>query len=352
MRASVAKVLPDAEVEVLTWNGKLEAQLTLHDKVDRFNTWAKAQNFPILKIEAAILDNGVLGGIATSSLSHYETFISIPMSATINWFSAGNDPRVGPLISAVRDAVLDLPNADWDEDFDPLLLYLVHERFITREAGALWPYIALFPSHSELRVPLQFTDDELLDVKWSELFDKVRAYKSFLKTTFYTKWWATAAVTEAAADIITWPRYVWAALILDTRSILVSEHRHLIPVFDLVMCAGLLEGCVHSTKTNIRGQNANIVITAGSAVSIGNQVMQDCGAVSSLDMPLVALLAAVLWDDYEVDLFEKYIMEEVDTAVFDKERADFQKRIELINREMEERREKTRNKLGFDPYRV
>lgn len=268
--------LADAALVTSKWKGKEESQLTLYDKVDRFNAWTKALNFPVLKIEAAVIDKVRLGTVAITNIGENEPYISVPVSATIDRYSAAEDPKVGPIISGIRTAVLDIQSVEWDADFDTLLVYLVHEMFITAEEGVFWPYLSMFPPVEDFHVPLTFSEEDLLGLKGSEMFDVVRRYRSSTNTTFHAKW-AAPTVVEASNGIITWERYLWATLVLDTRCIWWDNRRHLTPMLDLVNCGAPPGGRVHSTILDPNRDKAYTLTAAAWPFAKGVQVVEDYG---------------------------------------------------------------------------
>jgi len=231
----------------------------LVDRVLRFNCWTRSRRWPVLHIEAAILDShgGRAGAIATKPLTPGEVYIEIPESDCLTVEMARYE--LGIAVQSMSD-------------FHALLFFLVQQALLMLDSdGAMnvstnqfGPYLALLPGidivvhaaqgpqqeppHEEYShlPPLLWasTPGEAAVLAQSSLKGSTlaRAVPQYVASTWHSYNVALQQVDQRElAKIIrrvdvalSWKVFRWAAQILDSRSIWWNGRRHLVPMLDLV----------------------------------------------------------------------------------------------------------------------
>lgn len=161
--------------------------------------------------------------------------------------TARTDDVLGPIFSELS---LRFPRGD---AFHELVLHLMYEAFVRGEQSAWAPYISLLPTTAEMGFPLFYSPAQLDALQNSVVVPHVlrtrqtlvRRWQS-IKSAVLQQWPDTFVLSAFNLH-----NYVWAAAVLDSRSIWWAGERHLVPLLDLINCAqGPDPTVVHATKQN------------------------------------------------------------------------------------------------------
>eukprot|EP00633_Aureoumbra_lagunensis_P004459 CAMPEP_0197320818 /NCGR_PEP_ID=MMETSP0891-20130614/61797_1 /TAXON_ID=44058 ORGANISM="Aureoumbra lagunensis, Strain CCMP1510" /NCGR_SAMPLE_ID=MMETSP0891 /ASSEMBLY_ACC=CAM_ASM_000534 /LENGTH=784 /DNA_ID=CAMNT_0042812375 /DNA_START=596 /DNA_END=2950 /DNA_ORIENTATION=- len=296
---------------------------SLRYRVAVFNDWIQSQNWPVLKIEAAILPThgGRLGAVVSDGqkVARGEAYLSIPVD-TACMDAAAARRLLGTAIETL-------------DDFHALLVLLLHETLAMITDGKLipdrseWgPYLLLLPgidrvlqrvaSVTQLQVcsesddqqcrhfftvtpkrdlpPLLWADDEATakDIagRWlrgSALQQAVPRYVASVRRD-----WQQASVTFRAIPnlrsklgddnlelILDFSLYRWAYQVIDSRSIWWAGSRHLVPMLDLVNAAATDEMPANAPvhRTTLDEQATNAITYAATSFASGEQLLEDYG---------------------------------------------------------------------------
>ena len=114
----------------LIMNNDLAPSSKEDDKVllQKFNRFIDSLDMPVRKIEAVVVDNMRLGVIAKEDINEDEIYLSINSSSVINADTATVDGK--PQMNSILDYHRTLSR---DGGSDVLLLFLLHEKFISKE---------------------------------------------------------------------------------------------------------------------------------------------------------------------------------------------------------------------------
>ncbi|KAJ2028404.1 hypothetical protein GGI03_001668 [Coemansia sp. RSA 2337] len=133
------------------------------------------------------------------------------------------------------------------EEYDPrhrrmmLSLFLIHERFVTKEASFWKPYIDILPL--EFHTPLQFNEEELKFLRGTPAEFAVEERREGYREQYRA---ALELVPESVIprDVLTFENYLWAMTVLSSRSfskdlmegslcVLTAESEVLMPLLDM-----------------------------------------------------------------------------------------------------------------------
>lgn len=217
----------------------------LEDKVHIFNQWFRASKPSHSKIEAAVIPGFRIGAVAVEDVAAESPYLGVPTAVIMDSEVAYRNSSVTGLIERlfkkfrVRD------------DFHELLLFLIHETFVLGQESKYWPYLQLLPKLHELNIPLIWPNSTLqARLAPSHLLPEVVRYRSRVHNRFNSLIEISIITDFFPAGIFTWESYLWATVILDSRSIWWNGKRHLVPMLDFINCAeNPADGKrVHSTR--------------------------------------------------------------------------------------------------------
>ena len=182
--------------------------------LETFKKFLASQDFPIQKVKPTFVGEGMrLGVIATQDIEVGEPYLSIKTSSVINKYTILNKPENPSLHDFLRSYT------SGDDDFEHLILFLLHEVFISRESSFWYPYLNILPSIDELKEysPL-FMDDELYnyaagsDLRVTLVRNKRRAEVVFSKMLLNKD-----VMRFFGEEIMTRDNFLWAYSIVDSR---------------------------------------------------------------------------------------------------------------------------------------
>jgi len=132
----------------LIMNNDLASSSKEDDKVllQKFNRFIDSLDMPVRIIEAVVVDNMRLGVIAKEDINEDEIYLSIKSSSVINTDTATVDGK--PQLNSILDYHRSLSQ---DGGLDVLLLFLLHEKFISKERSKWAPYIDVFPTIEDMK---------------------------------------------------------------------------------------------------------------------------------------------------------------------------------------------------------
>jgi len=226
------------------------ASLQLTTRLTNFNAWFASTMPSANKLEATLIPGFRIGTVATSAIREGEKYLGVPLAAIMDGNAALVHEQVGLLLHKLQ--------TKYDgnrDDFHELAFFLLHEYFVAKEDSFYWPYLALLPTPEELDIPLFWQSDEHVKSRLSpsHLVSMVMDYRAKTKNVFDKVMSLEEVVdffsTSARSHVFTYPHYMWATAILDSRSIWWEGKRHLVPMLDFVNCAeGPDASKVHSTQ--------------------------------------------------------------------------------------------------------
>ena len=173
--------------------------------------------------------------------------------------SAEKDPDFGPLIRTLRSTYKQ------KDDFHELLFFLLHERLIRHKNSVFWPYIRLLPIPGETDPPTGWNISEIRNrLKPSFIANVAEQHRNRTEGTYNHIKKIKEISDFFPSEILSFENYMWAAAVLDSRSIWWSGVRHLVPMLDFINCAeGPDSDKVHSTKLESVGGVDVAVTRAG-----------------------------------------------------------------------------------------
>ncbi len=289
----------------------LSASQNLASTVSAFNSWIDSFNPPVVKIKAAVVGDGMrLGVVATSDINAEEVYLSLPPQAIMSASTA----QMSGLKPAFDDLSKRFPRGD---AYHELLFHLMYEAFVLGQNSTWAPYLATLPTSEEMGFPLFYSDHQLEQLQGMTIVSGIQQNREQIRNKFMG---VKKAVFDHYPDIFTpevrkqalcghavrdhihlqafnWPHYLWAAAILDSRSIWWSNQRHLVPLLgacasstgavsqlqwyfyfcaDLINCQqGPDPSRVHGTRMNPEGTHA--ITKAGWEFKAGEQLWENYG---------------------------------------------------------------------------
>jgi len=245
--------------------------LTLEEKLERLNRWtAEELNFPVSKIIARKDANYRVGAFAVEDVPSETPYLIVPANSTMDSRTMRN--------SAVYPFVFHMGRMMHIDPFHEILVYLMFEYFVEALNSRWWPYLSLLPTLFELSAPVLYNDEALEILKGhrrihAEIIEyrdgirnKFERVRKFLYQTFGEKF--------LPSEIFTMENYMWATIILDTRSIWWNNERHLVPLLDMVNCKG---GANRVHETEMIYDLGGAVTKGASDFFKGAQVFEDYG---------------------------------------------------------------------------
>ncbi|CAM9367048.1 unnamed protein product, partial [Pylaiella littoralis] len=249
--------------------------------VREFNSWIASMDFPVRKVEAKLVGNGMrVGVVATEAIAEGLPYLSVPESVVLDASKAREDPELGPPLARLQAALS--PMGLWDEDTDSLRVLLVAEMFVRADASPWAPYLGLLPTPSDMKSyhPLFFDDATIASFKGSDVRAPLRRRRDAEVVGFARKFAEEGSPGLEFEDVLgagwmTLERYLWATAILESRCIWWGGRKHLVPLLDFVNNAQTRPLTpVHETLQDSEG---NAVTAAPQDFDVGAQVLEDYG---------------------------------------------------------------------------
>ncbi|CAM9380643.1 unnamed protein product, partial [Ectocarpus sp. 8 AP-2014] len=253
----------------------------LETLVREFNAWTRTVDFPIRKVEAGLIGNGMrLGLVATEAIPQGQSYLSVPGSIVLDASKARTDPELGPPLSRLEASLG--PLGLWDQDTDSLRVLLIAETFVRADLSPWAPYLRLLPTPSEMEAyhPLFFDNATIASFEGSDVLAPLRERRDSEVAGFTTKFAAEGSAGRDLQDVlgvgwITLERYLWAAAIVDSRCIWWGGRKHLVPLLDLVNNARDTPlNFIHET---LQDSDGSAVTAAARNFDKGDQVLEDYG---------------------------------------------------------------------------
>ena len=223
-------------------------------KAKAFNEWFEKFHAPVNKIQAAAVPGMRIGTITTEHVKAEEVYLAVPVESIMDSASARRCDKLGPMF---EELLQKHPRGD---AFHELLIHLIYERFVRGESSFWWPYLNVIPSLPEMHAPaVAWTESELDELKGSEIFGALKAYKDKIRRKFQgvKKHLFSEYSHYLPPDTYNYDNYRWAHAILDSRRIWWNGEGHLTPMLDLINCMeGPDPSRVHSTRLDRRSENA------------------------------------------------------------------------------------------------
>ena len=229
--------------------------------VEAFNQWFNKYNHneqhpENAKIKAVATREFRIGTIATGPIDPEEVYLRVSNDIIMSGDVAYENSEISTLLRRLSEIYKSR------DDFHELLLFLIFEAFIKGSDSFYWPYINSLPRFTELDNPIFWSEDKI----------KERLQPSFIKTgitnyqhSISKKYHFVQQVPEIMQFFkdqhnftLKEFHYIWASVILDSRSIWWEGKRHLVPMLDFVNCQVNPQNAqrVHSTALDATGQYA------------------------------------------------------------------------------------------------
>jgi len=294
--AEDAKELREGEMPINTSIN--EADLSLEQQLERFNSWFNAASPMVNKLAARYIPGWRIGTVATADIADKEYYLGVPKSVVMDSTAS----RKHPVLKDLYRRLSEVFGLDASDDFHELLFLLIYEQHVAGKDSFYWPYLSLLPTPlDQVIVPTLWTHEEmLLRLAPSHILNNLIEYQSQRAKTyqgltgilpvksFFIELDAKLA-REAGkpekdqskndnfeSELLNWDTYVWAQAILDSRSIWWEGKRHLVPMLDFINCIeGPDPSRVHSTAMD--DTNTNALTRASWAFASGEQVFENYG---------------------------------------------------------------------------
>jgi hypothetical protein len=193
----------------------------LATQLSEFNAWFNAaceEAGTVNKLAAAEIPGFRVGTVAVADIAAEELYIEVPNGIIMDSAKAlSSSSGVAPLIHRLRKAY------NRADPFVELMLLLIYERLVAKEAGEWWPYLRMLPTPSQLDIPPMWTREnpsrQALEQFHSYSVRGIDQYANKNMQTFPR----LAAVPQLKQFFATLPgvfteeTYIWAATILDSR---------------------------------------------------------------------------------------------------------------------------------------
>ena len=127
----------------------------LEQKLEVFNAWFKSSLPSPAKIAAAYSPGFRIGTVAIDDIESESTYLGVPTSIILDSESAFQSSSTGDLIKKLS------AKYDTRDDFHELLLFLIHETFVSGTTSPYWPYLHLLPRLEEMENPILWSNATL-----------------------------------------------------------------------------------------------------------------------------------------------------------------------------------------------
>eukprot|EP00579_Thalassiosira_antarctica_P011033 CAMPEP_0201922282 /NCGR_PEP_ID=MMETSP0903-20130614/10358_1 /ASSEMBLY_ACC=CAM_ASM_000552 /TAXON_ID=420261 /ORGANISM="Thalassiosira antarctica, Strain CCMP982" /LENGTH=1043 /DNA_ID=CAMNT_0048459387 /DNA_START=185 /DNA_END=3316 /DNA_ORIENTATION=- len=245
-----------------------------------FNSFVESLELPTNKIEPKLVGNGMrIGTCATEDLEVGDAYISLPANSVIDVTTALAGVDEASDFATLLRKYSNMDDPQHDDDFDALLLYLLHERFLLKEQSRWWPWLELLPSVEEMGAfhPLFFQEEEIdRHLAGSDVRGFVLRYQRRAAERHAALSSDLDANLVLGSDVLLDKQKVyWATAILDSRSISWGGRRHLSPLLDLVNADD--KGLAHETRLeDSEDMKQKVAVTRASRpVKKGEQVFEN-----------------------------------------------------------------------------
>jgi hypothetical protein len=251
--------------------------LTMQAKLDRFNQWFQAavdNNKPssaISLLQAVEFDGYRIGAVATLDIQAEEIYLQVPSSIILDSKKAKSSP-----VSELLDKLT--RKFSRSDEYHELLFLLMHQRYVDGSRSDFWPYLSLLPTSKDLiDLPVYWSADDVAQrIYPSFLYNSILHYRDRLVRMFEFVNSLEEVKDFFPPEVLTFDNYLWAASMLDSRSIWWDGKRHLVPMLDFVNCKELASNTsrLHQTKL-VDGKLAET--KAGALFKKGEQVFENYG---------------------------------------------------------------------------
>jgi hypothetical protein len=184
--------------------------------LEKFNKFIESLDMPIQKVEATFVGEGMrIGVVAKENIDEGQVYLSINSSSVIDADTVKLEKEASKM-----NTILDTyKESSRDGGFDILLLYLIHEKFISKEKSRWYPYIDLLPTIDEMKQssPL-FFDDKLYDyAAGSDLRISLIHNKRKAEDSFVTMSSNKDILSVLGPDVMQRDYFFWAYNIINSR---------------------------------------------------------------------------------------------------------------------------------------
>ena len=244
----------------------------LKQKIEAFNSWFLASKPSAASIVASYFPGFRVGTVAVEDVRVGKPYLGVPATIILDSDTAYKNSSVSPLITQL------VKKYNTRDDFHELLLFLVHETFISGPSSSYWPYLFLLPKLTELDIPVLWNNKTLTNrLGPSHLLKEVIRYKEKLRRRFKAFKEISPIKEHFPLGLFTWDVYLWASIVLDSRSIWWNGKRHLVPMLDFVNCAENPSepSRVHSTNLD---ESERYAVTKGGRIytNFRNPLLVNC----------------------------------------------------------------------------
>lgn len=270
------KLAVNRSIEALTHylqpHNRKMPKMTLQQRIDNFYKWFKEQapkNDLLVKPKS--YSRVRVGVASTERLEDHQTYISVPIKLVIDQKAA----QRGQMSDIIETLEKDSKTKD---EFHEILFYLLYEKFMNRES--LWtPYFDLLPTPKELHIPLLYTDEEIEALEDSLVHDAIVRERGSVENRYYVMKNAIFDIYPQffPPEVFNLENFKWGTAIINSRSLIWEEKRHLVPMMDLINSH---QNMLESNKVirpvlDLTGDN--VYIYANWYFKKGEQVFTDYG---------------------------------------------------------------------------
>mmetsp|Transcript_16301 Transcript_16301/g.23221 ORF Transcript_16301/g.23221 Transcript_16301/m.23221 type:complete len:935 (-) Transcript_16301:120-2924(-) len=210
-------------------------------------------------------DDMRLGAFATTDILEGDTYFSIHSDSTISLDTVMNGGYTHQLSSFLSR----YKHLRSNGGFYYILLYLMYEKFVSKEKSRFHPYLSILPSIEEMKtsLPLFFSKEKLRFLAGSDMRTRVLIYQKRVSSEYERISSDYELVTIFGADNIRKDYFMWAYAIVDSRSIWWDGKRHLVPLLDLVNCLEFRKsnGVINAPHKTTSDKKKMLAITKATA---------------------------------------------------------------------------------------
>jgi len=205
--------------------------LCVQKTADALNQWAQKQGAKLL-IAAGYAPGMRMGAFATTDITPGTVYIELPQSAVMD-AAAARESELGPMLSELDRRAPSQGRRPLDGT-DQLMLLLLNEA--RKGSASRWaPYVAALPTDFQ-DVPVTWSGDTLAPLKGTGVVRLVRRQRADLFKRWQRFKTEVAVAYPQRFDWVSREDFIWASLVLNTRSIWWDRKRHLVPVLDMINC--------------------------------------------------------------------------------------------------------------------
>ena len=197
--------------------------------MENYKNWMKDHLFARISSSMSIieLNNNERGIFTSQSLENHTILLTIPFNSLLS---------INSIISEnieIFQSILTL----WRED-DILAILLLYEKYFKKENSKWFVHIQYLPSNYHSII--NFTDEELKEIKGSNLYDLTINWKAQIQSDFYLIYQNCYELFQliGGCSWLTYETYLWALCTIWSRFVTVNKnntsYRCMVPFFDML----------------------------------------------------------------------------------------------------------------------